>query len=618
MSSRLVFSVAAAVLATLLVLPAVVTADSADTFHLTDTPGNWFQSEATGIPLAVVQPGDRVDFRIDGHFTDTRHTVTLLVKPVGSNAALDQDQPRKGKLSVDLDVPGVYLFVCKVHPYMTAVVAVTDENGQIPPVSADVLPFLGHLGLGSLDAQTVLSVVTTVAPDDASKEQKWDLVPVDDPSLHAPVVPGVGEVWVDTQFERVPGQPKPGTLTVVDAATLTVEREVFGGLDQDAFGMWNNPHNMWASFAHDVIYNGNWFGRWINKIDRVSGDVVDSIEVGESPTHIITNPNPASPEFGVLHIPLSAEDDIVRVEDRASGLEIIDSNPTGEGRNHPHGHWLQCGEGEITVMPNVFKGEGFAGSISLLDTESGDIVEEFAFDPDDPIRSALLMPIAAGECHVDTPQGEVHKAYVGSVVSGQVTVIDVEARQLLKNIPVTLTPGDEQTGFGLLDTLQLPIQTPVSPDGRWVATAVFSLSTIARQTTGAADHVALIDTLKDEVVALVGTPAGTHGINWGAKLGGGYYAYVTSQHANVLTVIDPDPNGDGDGTDAAIVGKVRLANGSPGAGATDGTGGQGVKPLPMTHDGWIQPAVAMLGTGRLSAEVESWLLQLTAEQQNPE
>jgi hypothetical protein len=45
------------------------------------------------------------------------------------------------------------------------------------------------------------------------------------------------------------------------------------------------------------------------------------------------------------------------------------------------------------------------------------------------------------------------------------------------------------------------------------------------------------------VVAFVPTPAGMHGVNWGAKLGGGYYAYVTNQHANVLTIIDADPNG---------------------------------------------------------------------------
>ena len=52
-------------------------------------------------------------------------------------------------------------------------------------------------------------------------------------------------------------------------------------------------------------------------------------------------------------------------------------------------------------------------------------------------------------------------------------------------------------------------------------------------------------------------------------------------------------------------------------GVTDGTGGQGVKPLPMTHDGWIQPTVALLGTGRLSPEVEGWVRLLTPAQKDP-
>ena len=162
------------------------------------------------------------------------------------------------------------------------------------------------------------------------------------------------------------------------------------------------------------------------------------------------------------------------------------------------------------------------------------------------------------------------------------------------------------------------IQTPVkSIFGKWAATAVFSLTNVNRPPTNSADHVAIIDTTTDEVVKFVPSPAGTHGVNWGAKRGGGYYAYVTNQHANVLTIIDPDPNGDGNGADAAAVGTILLANGSNSAGATDGTGGQGVKPLPMTHDGWIQPTVALLGTGRLSPEVEGWIGLLTPAQKDP-
>jgi hypothetical protein len=588
--------------------------DEADTMYLTDQPGNWFRSEATGTPVSVIDVDERVDFRINNCCTGTRHTVTLLVKPEGSAVEMDQDQSKKGTLSVTFDVPGVYVFVCKVHPYMTGVVAVRDESGAIPDVTANSLPFLSHLGVDSLPAATVLSVMTTVAATDVDKQAKWDILGPQDQLI--PMIPGIGEIWVNAQFERVAGQldmndvEKPGTIVIVDAATFTVEGEIDG---LQANGRWNNPHNMWADFALDHVYNSNWFGRSINKIDRISGEILSSIDVGEAPTHIITIPTPGSNQLGMLTIPLSADDDMVKVVDTPAGLIKIDSEPTGEGRNHPHGHWLTCGEGDRAILPNVFKGLGLAGSISIIDTASGDVLREFEHDANDPLLSALLMPIAVGECHVEG----VATAYVANLVSGLVTVINVDNQEIITNIPVTLTP-DGQTGLNLLHTLQGPIQTPVSPDEKWVATAVFSLTTVDRSLTGAADHVAIIDTHSNQVVAYVPTPAGTHGVNWGAKLGGGYYAYVTNQHANVLSVIDPDPNDDSDGSDAAVVGTILLANQSSGAGATDGTGGQGVKPLPMTHDGWIQKTVDLVGTGELSAEVEAWISLLTPDQKNPE
>ncbi len=589
-------------------------AQTADTMHLTDEPGNWFRSEATGTPLAVIGAGERVDFKIGNCCTNTRHTVTLLVKPESSTVSMDQDKSQHGTLSLTFDVAGVYVLVCKIHPYMTAVVAVTDAEGNIPDVTSGALPFIGYLGVEALPATTVLSVITTVAADDEQKLNKWDILGSGDEVM--PPVPGVGEIWVNTQFERVAGQvdaggvSKPGTITVIDAATFTVEREI-NGLTAD--GLWNNPHNMWANFTLDTIYNGNWFGKWINKIDRETGQISDSITVGEAPTHIITVPTPGSPHQGELTIPLSAENGLARVRDEPDGLDKIDEQASGAGRNHPHGHWISCGTGDRTIVPNVFKGMGLAGSVSVLDTETGAVLREFEHDPDDPLHSALLMPIAVGQCHVHG----VSKAYVANVVTGVVTVIDVDRLCITKNIPVTQTP-DGQFGFDLLHTLQAPIQTPVSPDERWVATAVLSLTTVDRPDTGTADYVAIIDTELDEVVSLVPTPAGTHGINWGARQGGGYYAYVTNQHANVLTVLDPDPDGDGDASDAAAVGTILLANASPDAGVTDGTGGQGVKPIPMTHDGWIQRTAELVGTGQLSAEVEGWVAQLTEQQRNPE
>jgi len=583
-----------------------------DTMNLNDEPGNWFRSARNGTSVTVIDPGQRVDFVIGNAFTDTRHTVTLLVKPVGSRLVLDQDKSQNGKISATFDLPGVYVIICKVHPFMTAVVAVRDARGNIPDVTAASLPFIAGLGRQALPAADVLSTLLTVAATDADKAAKWEIRgPADQ---RKPAVPGVGQVWVDTQFERVTGQgnaqgvPKPGTITVVDAETFTVRSETNG---LGARGLWNNPHNMWANFRLDTIYNGNWFGKWINKIDRASGNILQSITVGEAPTHIVTIPTPGS-QFGVLTVPLSADNDLVKVEDGPQGLKIIGASPTGTGHTHPHGHWLSCGDGDRAIVPNVFKGLGTAGSISIMDTATGRVLKEFVQDANDPLRSVIQMPIAAGECHVNG----VHKAYVANAASGFVTVINVDTWQILANIPVTKTP-DGRLGQDILSTLQVPIQVPVSPDERFVAVAVLSLTNVRTAQRPSPDHVAIIDTHTDRVVAFVPSPLGTHGVNWGAKLGGGYYAHVTAQFSNVLTVVDPDPDGDGSGQDAAAVGTILLANGSPGAGVTDGTGGQGVKPLPMTHDGWIQPTVNLAGTGQLAAEVERWIGQLTPQQKNP-
>ena len=218
-TSRPSFSPMIAVLSVLTLGTASVFGDAADTMHLTDEPGNWFRSDATGGPLSIVDPGDRVDFKIGNCCTSTRHTVTLLVRPEGSAVEMDQDKSQKGTLSVEFDAPGVYIFVCKVHPYMTAVVAVRDGNGNIPDVTAGALPFIGHLGADALPATTVLSVITTVAPTDKEKAAKWDILTDADQVI--PPTPGVGEVWVNSQFERVPGQVdehgvlKPGTITVL-------------------------------------------------------------------------------------------------------------------------------------------------------------------------------------------------------------------------------------------------------------------------------------------------------------------------------------------------------------------------------------------------------------------
>src|SRR5262245_8031244 len=391
--------------------------DDRDTFRLTDIPGNWFRSDLTGTPVTSVPVGGRVGFEV-GSMTLTRHTATLLSKPVDSQIELDQDDPFNGSVSTEFDQPGVFLFVCKVHPYMQGVVAVPDAGGNVPDVTAEQLPFIGHLGLESLDADTVVSVLTSVAPTDADKTAKWEIF--DAGEGFAPQTPGVGEVWVNSQFETVPGQisegdQKPGSITVVDAASSSVEREI-NGLDPDAEG-WDNPHNMWADDSLSVVYNGNWFGQSINKIDRATGDILTTEVVGEAPTHIVTNPNQNLAQFGLLYCPISAEDDIGRLRDVAvDELKIVGKSPTGAGNTHPHGHWLTS-DGRQVIVPNVFKGLGFGGSVSIMDARNNRVLREFPWTPTG-LGSALVLPVASGV------KGN-SKAYVASIGSGQVSVINL-------------------------------------------------------------------------------------------------------------------------------------------------------------------------------------------------
>jgi YVTN family beta-propeller protein len=621
-----------------------------DIMQLTDEPGNWFRSERTGTPVTTLPVGGEVQF-VAGHLTNTRHTATLVARPPGSQLDIDQDDSKTGGIAnAKFDAPGLYLFLCKVHPYMTGVVLVADAAGNVPDVTAEQFPFIGFLGVRSLPVSAVLAAVATIAPTDAEKAEKWYIGSIADEIR--PVVPGVGEVWIDTQFEFVPGQtddrmvPKPGTITVVNAdvtngVPFTIEKEV-SGLDPEARFRWNNPHNMWASTDLGIVYNGHWFGRWHNKIDRKNADVLTTIEVGHAPTHTVSNPNERSEHFEHLTLPQSALnvafelfDEFAREPSEFSALQKIIANyPTGFGLNHPHAQWLSS-DGRYGVFPNVFKDEGIfvgaptalfptpasspglAGGLGVVDLERHEVAAEF-LDP-----QSVRAPVATGIQGVTAG----NKAYVANIVSGQVSVIDLNTLRHIKDIPVTLTPtGLSGPQFDVFSTLQVPIQLPVSPDGRFVAVAVLSLSTVPpRPQTGSVDHIALIDTQLDEVVRFVGVPplaggvvkaAGIHGANFGAKLGGGYYGYIANQFSNMLFVLDPDPNGDGIGLDAAVVGRILLANGTPGGPrVTDGVGGQGIKPLPNVYDGWIQDTVAV--AGRADPEVQGWLAELTRCQRDP-
>jgi hypothetical protein len=122
--------------------------------------------------------------------------------------------------------------------------------------------------------------------------------------------------------------------------------------------------------------------------------------------------------------------------------------------------------------------------------------------------------------------------------------------------------------------------------------------------------ITVVDPTTDSVVAMLPCDPGCHGVQYGAKRGGGYYAYVSSKFSNGLIIVDPDPNGDGNPADAAIVGRIALT--AIATTATDdaiignrGMGGQGVLAVPVVYNGWVQNLP------------QSWRNQLTPAQRDP-
>jgi len=102
-------------------------------------------------------------------------------------------------------------------------------------------------------------------------------------------------------------------------------------------------------------------------------------------------------------------------------------------------------------------------------------------------------------------------------------------------------------------------------------------------------------------------------VQFGAKEGGGYYAYVSSKFSNRMIVVDPDPNADGNPSDAKIAGSILLTsdNASKNFKSDDtvtnyaGMGGQGVLPIPLVYNGWVQNLP------------DNWKAKLTSDQLNP-
>ena len=647
-------------------------------FNVTDTPGYWFDTNTTQgkgdlaiatRSLLIIKPGERVKFfqenkkdgGKDGRTSESLHTVTSLIWP--SNATqfaqgrgvIDQDAANYENHKVTLNTPGLYVFVCKVHPYMLGGVIVDDETTTTTAKDKDgnevVVPAydignkdagandLTLLGVGNFPSNSNIGlrlvraffVVTTPSnwKDYTKVGQKYNpsypdvpvavtsgaVVPlkktIEDaldkdkttgdfpriPAVQIPSTKGVGEVWVDTQYELTDGKgPKyPGTISVVEVGSFFPDRnwKVKRKIALPHQKM-NNGHNMWASHDQQQIYQTEWHGSSLFVIDRITGSLFQpEIKVGEDPAHVMTRVDTQQ-----VHVSLNGEDGVMELNRNKWGwltphqvISMQDQNPNNKSNpTQPHAHWMGF-DGKTMATPNANTADS-----SLFDFKKNEVVSKTHTGP---------LPIAAAM----TPDSK--KYYVSNYLGHTTSVINMDSKskkyavgQWMYDIPLLLN-GNYELGSGKITGPigGLPIQTPVSPDGKFVITGNTLTATIT-----------IIDTSTDTLIAMVPCDPGCHGVNFGAKKGGGYYAYVTSKFSNRLIVLDYDPNNDGkiELNEPVIAGWVVLANDNVPKDDTitqidgnRGMGGQGVLPVPNVYNGWVQELPPI------------WKVQLNAKQRNP-
>src|SRR5215204_4537193 len=578
-------------------------------FELTDEPAKWFTNLAGDITntgtksLAVINKTGTVNFMMSD--VSGVHTVTSFVYPKDTmNMPFDEITAYAGGGIVKLDNPGLYVFGCKLHPFMLGAVIADDPstegldlgdeitliNGITVPTSSDLATRLlktfftitatnnwqdysttttttskpWHISYPDVDVRITNGTVVNLK--DTLESRYGQNITLD--KLKNPIISGVGEVWIDTQFEKTANKTKPGTATAVNATTWEVTKKV--ALAEINM---NNPHNMWTDKNQDLIYQTQWFDNKTSIFDRNTGKLVKNIEVGHDPSHVMTNT-----KTDELMVVLHGEQGVAVLGPKGESIKkVIPLQFPGLDPSHSHGHWMTA-DGHYMVTPDEF-----TGTATIYDMMEDKIIGKVKTGHS-PIAVAM------------TPDGS--KSYVADFFDSTISVIDNNNTKLIKQINL-LENYDPLSGNVSGPIGFLPIQTPVSPDGQYMVTANTGSGTIT-----------IVDTETDELVKSLPCSAGCHGVNFGAKKGGGYYAYVSSSFSNDMIVVEGDPNNDGAPSDAMIVGRVVLIA-SPETQIDDtiaglaGTGGQGVLAIPNVYNGWVQNLP------------DAWKHGLTQEQSKP-
>jgi hypothetical protein len=576
------------------------------TFHLSDEPSYWYDTGLTELEpilhsrsVAAGSGPTTIKFDIGEPFTSENHTVSSIIWPEGAKGMpFEQQGAQQGELSVDLSTPGLYAFQCKVHPYMLGAVAIDDPTTpgadigtNLRWIDGTIMPSFSHEIL-----TIVRSFFIVTEPANwqhyADHDTQWDpsypaapllfgnpdgsprLIPDLDAfyqemfkepiTLKAPVKPaepGIGEALVGTQWEHSAGKTKPGAITAFDTETWEMSKK----FALPSVNL-NNPHNFWSDKDGKFLYANNWFSNKMTTIDRDSGAVLNNLEVGPSPSHVMTRPGNDN-----LIIPNNGGNRIVEVA--PGGTEVIKSYLTqkpGESPALPHAHWISY-DGKLVVTPN--SNETMAS----------------IFDLDVP---SMVKPESGGFPVATSMTNDGKRSYVSNLLDHTVTCISntseaacpTEDGSMVPTMKIDLRKNyDKVTGESTGPYALSPIQTPVSPDdGYMLGVGTFT------------SNITVFDMKTNKLVKTLPCGPGCHGINFGLKKGGGWYGYASIKFANKFIVVDGDPNGDGNPEDAKIAGEM-LTDVIPATAKSDdvitgnnGQGGNGVFAYPIPYNGWVQ------------------------------
>jgi hypothetical protein len=310
----------------------------------------------------------------------------------------------KNRVSVVLQTPGLYVFVCKIHPYALGAVVVDDPatdgldlGEQVSLAHGVTVPTSSDLATRLL--RTFFIITNTSNWQDFSSSAPWHISYPDVnvritggavvnlpavlnarygndttlPPLFNPTTQGVGEVWVNTQYELTRRKDKPGTATSVNTSNWRITRKV--SLPQINM---NNPHNMWTDKDQELIYVTQWFDT------RLTDQV-----------HVAINGS-------------KRDRSVVELSPHAEHIERrIDIN-----RPHPHAHWMSH-DGKTMVTPNIFTNDS---SIYDFPTNDANVVQTGA------------LPIATGM------MPDASKYYVANFLDGSINVINTQTGAVLKTI----------------------------------------------------------------------------------------------------------------------------------------------------------------------------------------